>query len=400
MNRVPTNAQVFHNPAIAAKYFAQGKLVGDNLRLKIPSDQGLPDLLGEQHFLIRPQGKRLLNGLTLNTDISAISKTGGTYVRGVDALGLLMINNIEIRQNSKVLNRITAAQMWEIVQQMSDESENVIMNARVGIDSQANRATRAASPTSYCIDFAHFFGMFSVPLPVYRLDAPLEVVVTYAGPASLLVETDGTAPTFSFVASNLIATFTEVPQMLTNEIDAMSVYPIYAFDYQEMVFDIPAATASSFSYNLQQLNNKDVILINTIVRPAANFTTANACDYTTCTAVSSYTLKSSNNYISGANFDFTDTFMRQNLLHEYDFPAKDALYTQNIYPISYSTMLSEEFSDHGHKYTGSKSFRNVTDAQLTLNFASTVAAAQKVHVNAICCRRILIGPKGEVKISE
>jgi hypothetical protein len=402
MNKVATNPQLFYSAELAEYYYdSKKKLIGDQLRLRIPSDAGLPQLLGEQHFLIKPQGTRWLDSsVLLETTISAITKTGGSYVRGIDAMGIFMINNIEVRYGSEPIGRITAAQMYQIYEQMMWEDERDLMSKNVGIAVAGTRATNTAAAQTFLLDLSHLFGIFGMPFPIFKCNQPLEIVITYHGPTSLLVETDGTAPAFSFVSSNIYATYTEAHPAVTAAAINKQVWSLYGYEFLEQQFDIPAGVSNSFNFNLQQLNNRDVILINTMIRPSANLTTPLAPDYTTATALSSYTLKSSNNYISGANFDYTDTFMRQVLLHDYDFPSKDYLITKNYYPISYSNLLAEEFSDDGNKYTGSRSFRNVTDAQLTLKIASTVGTAQKVYVNAICARRLFIGQRGEIKISQ
>lgn len=399
-----SNSEIFNSGvAQASDYLSSGgnRIIGDKVRMSIIADQApTPNFNSTSIYRINNnQGNKMLTKPVLTTYVGPISKTSGTptTLALVDWFGIFCFDKIELMYNGKLLSQVTASQMYNNFIAHNSTDELAILKKQLGGGyTDAERTTLALGDQAFYLDLSQVFSLLSDPLELLLLTSPLEVRVTYAqGPATRYIRSVGTVvgPTFTYnKAAELIVCYTDIKNELTS---ILKSGPINKFYYDSISVPLSITnTATQQSFPLSQLNNNDVILITTNTRLQSDLNHVTLPTYTNNQLIPSYTLKSQGQYISGANFDYTDDYIKKVYIENVGFTGERELSQSNIYPISYASDIDSTFGEHNVGYTGSKSFTGITDAQLSLMYTSA-PAAQDVMVNVTVAKRLILD-KGQI----
>lgn len=393
---------LYNQNAILSDYIynRMGRVIGLTTNQQVRASQVLPTLGNFQSFMIPRQGLQMVTSVNLISSISAMSKTGGTYIRGTQGFGIQQYDHLELWCAGVKLSNITAEQMYTNYLENNGYDYINAMNAAVGIASTAARATAAAAAQTFSVELDECFSLFAQPLPIHLLNADLELRVYYKQSISYLVETDGTAPSFSYSDVYLDVEYTQIPDAVAKFIAervAKDEFILFGYDWINVQNTIAAGTgATQFQFAMQQLVNLNVIKMDIIARLSSDLTTALAVNYVNYQSIASYNLKSASNFICGTLFDITDSYYRQALLLKYNPVGINNLYNANIYMISYTDELDQVYGEFNNNYAGSRPFYGVTDATLTLNFASSPAAALTINTLVSFVQRYKIDKRGAI----
>lgn len=392
-----SNEQIFYNGQLAAQaYYRSGQahIMGSRQMQQIQGEGGQTLSFGQQEWRVSipKQGSMWVEKANLQIVISAITKTGGTYVRGVNALPIFMFNDIELWQGGRKLSTVYPTKIFEETYAHNDSDEIQILKPALGIDSDANRATAAAAAQTFTIEMDELFALFSQPIEYFLLREELQFRFHPISSAALLVQTDGTSPTFSITSAVLNVSYVETsPQLnkVVSDMHAKEGIPKYHYDYLELKYAIGTGQ-TQYPNVMQSLQNTDLVYLAFVLKLNSDLSTAGAYNYTNFQTLASWNIKSGSNYINDALFDITPTIYRQNQLDIYGFRGTANLLGQNIFAISWAHDLDEAFGENKNQFSGCKNMRGVVDATLNLTFSSAVAAAQTLFVEAVVAERLIL----------
>lgn len=112
-----------------------------------------------------------MNDARLVVSISAMTKTGGTYVRGVNGLGIFMFDGFRLFAGSKEKGYITSGMLFENLYKNVDSDKWTRIAANIGYDtSTTNRNTLRASAQFFSIPLKYLFNYFAKPQNVNLLE--------------------------------------------------------------------------------------------------------------------------------------------------------------------------------------------------------------------------------------
>ena len=381
-----SNNKYFSDENLHLMDFATSK--GQNLKGTTDIVQVNPDSTSTPAFdsivkyKIRAHGDKYLNKSALVCVIGALSGSGGTYIRGVNALGVFMWSRFELWQHSKHKGTIYADDIFNNILYHCDADEFALISQQIGYDtSTSNRNTLGASAQTFVLPLQRLFNVFSKPLDRSLLKDEFEIHGYLRSGVRYVIQTDKTSPTFSITNTYLDLEYLEPKSKIVNAvrqnyIDRNHVSDAW-FDVEHtQVIQTLLSGATTATINLPELQDKDVIDIQVVLRASTLLNTNDASDYTdTYIACTSWNLKSNAMYLNGVQQDITTAYYNKVV-----FPRLKFVGSKNL--ISSTTLRSEFVIPFGHNakeehvdkkaYHGSRYFKE-NDCKLTLNFGSLAA---------------------------
>lgn len=332
---------------------------------------------GDQLFLVDSRAQ---------IDISAITGTGGTYIRGVNALGLYMFDKFALYCNGELAQMITSDQVFTDLLYNIDAERWTSIAKNIGYDtSTSNRNTLAGSAQTFVIPLKWLFGLFAKPLNV-NLYKEIEVRFYLKSSIRYCIQTDKTSPTFSYsnfildseyckpYSNQIIDNYEKM--LLSNQLVFMD------YDYLQKDFNISSGSSSA-QLNLSELNDKNVSDIFIIFRPATLVGTNDISDYTdNNVALTSWNIKSGSTYLNGSNFDISFNYFKNVELQRLQFNGIQNVLNRNESVISFVDNYINNSKEDILFFSGSKPFNGIQDALININF-STIGAQ---YVCSVLCR--------------
>lgn len=343
-----------------------------------------PSAGSESQAFIGKQGDRFMETLTLAVRISSMSQTGGAFVRLLNGWLPYLFDYIRIYDNGNEIVDYNPHQIYEklLLETGSDYKDNFILKKNIGIDTDANRATKAASSQTYYLDFSKFCDIFKRPFPMFKLKSnELEFRIKLNSNFSNLIQSDGTITPFTIEDMAFYGEWVDPGQKVINMVKNMNDFPLYHLR-PTTVYHQEASGSSAFEHNLTQLANKSVAFITFKGITETNATTSKS--YTTWTTIDEHELLSSGNQLHNANFAISDDLFKKVLISDYNPKNWSVIHDANLYFISYTNDLAQELSnDHlaesGLSHIGSYYFTQ-TDVQIRRKQNSNLGAAERLYI--------------------
>lgn len=335
-----------------------------------------------------------LNDARLITKIGPMSKTGGTYVRGVNALAINMYDGFRLFSDSKESAYITSDMVFENIYKNVDSDKWARICLDIGYDvSTTNRNTLGTAPQTLVLPLKYMFNIFSKPLDISAFKK-LEIRCYLKQNIQFCLQTDGTAPTFAFTDFYLDNEYIITDPSITNYSRnlLMSGKSPVNFDYEYI--DLPFALASGVTVgdlDLPQLAGKNVVDICVVVRSSANLNTVLTSDYSDSNLpVASFNIKNGNKYINNLQQDIVINDYNRIVLPRLHFLGIKQIInrTNPAITISFSSDYSLSDVDRGQNYNGYRDFTGILNARLHLVFPSALAAASQANVFIRCIKLV------------
>lgn len=413
-NHIPnfnmSNASILYSDdATKSDYYSTGgrRLLSNDNRRKINPSTGLIPVIGNNTIIRIPKsGDAFLSNAVLEIVVAPVTKTGGTYVRLINAFGLFCMDRIELSIGGEKIDTLYPKMIEQFLVQHTYAEELEFKKPNLGYGDNTARGTAAASQQTFFIELNRYLSLLNNPLPISLLDAELEFTIYWANSVNVLVETDGTNPQFSFVSATINATYAEplgARRDLIRELAAEANgagFPIYSEEFLRITRPW-AGGALTNQFQLTELNDKNVIYMNitdnsSVVPSGASYTGYNPLDDL---KLAKYRLENNGKQIHGSEFDITDAYFKGCLMQEYSFVGIKELRSRNIYSISYSDDLKDEFEENKNEYSGSMSFRDMNSVTMKLDYESAAPANRVVTINVFMPRKHVIRKGKLVEVS-
>lgn len=166
----------------------------------VPQSSTIPISTGGTTVIEFPLQADRLGPIQLVFDISALTTTGGTFRRFSDFVGLACWEKIELRYTANSVETLYPEQLWAKAHKLySKEEYNTIIEELVGDKTVTERNNLAAAvQKDVIVDLP--FNFTKHPgrhLELYQLAQQPRIIIHWRKPEAF-VETDGTAPVFTF----------------------------------------------------------------------------------------------------------------------------------------------------------------------------------------------------------
>ena len=324
-----------------------------------------------------------LHDSRLVVKISAMTKTGGTYCRGVNSLALFMFDGFRLFSDSKEKAYVTSDMVFENIYKNVDSDKWARIAADIGYDTTVgNRNTLGASSQMFAIPLKYMFNMFSKPIDIENLKK-IEIRCYLKANIAFCLQTDGTAPTFTFNAFYLDNEYITADPKITNFSRALAISnqsPL-SFDYEYLDKPIQIASgATTVDIPLTELVGKNVIDICFQIRANTSINTVLTSDYTDSNiAITTWNLKNGNKFITNLQQDVTvvPDYVRVILARLHFIGIKQILGRTNpAITCSFAHDYSTSDTERSQKYNGYRDFTGIATPNLHLTFPALAAASQ------------------------
>lgn len=340
-----------------------------------------------------------LNDARIYIAISAITGSAGTYIRGVNGLGLFLFEGWRLFVDSKEKEYATSAQVFEHLYKNVTSDKWARIAKDIGYDtSTSNRNTLAGAAQYFAVPLKWLFNFFAKPVDITAY-ADIEIRCYLKTSVRHCIQTDKTSPTLTFnqfyLDCEYVKPIDSITQMHRDMIKS-GKSPI-VFDYEYIDRDFPIASGStSASLDLPELNDKNIIDIAVELKPAANINTNDTSDYTDSnTAITTFNIKSGNKYLNNLEQDLTvSTEYQRLILPRYHLKGIKQVVDRTNPAVIISFAHDYENSDveKQQKFHGYKSFENIRDAKINLTFSSL--GSNHIASVRVRCAKLLVNNLG------
>ena len=376
-----------HNPSTALAEYVRSNgtvVIGEKNRRVLNGDYTVPALSSssvfDHYFKLDKIGNNFYDSLKLYMQVTAPTATSSTYCRFVNNFGIFFAERFQLWYAGKMISEVTSDEAFIKMSMNNDADEYSLLMNSIGNGSTTVRNSAAAAAQTFVLELDEIIDVLRKPLPRHLLnsndDFRLMVRVRSIGD---LVETDGTAPTFSFSTFQLWYTLAQSNQYIDNFVlEKMSnPYGLSVDQVESISQDVACSAATSTSVRIANLRDKEVVYMAIYARTAA--TAADKMFSTFSGLISSWNLKSAMKYVHGAEFDYTKEMFYKSLLLNYKPANMDIFLTNNIFFISFAESLDKSFSENSsYSWYGSKSFGD-EDVDLNVNFSSAFTGTLTVR---------------------
>lgn len=377
----------------AFKLSGGSEIIGRNEVRQINSVSGSVPSRGQSFvFNVSPWGDNWVSEVSLVTSITAPTCTGaGKIAWMVNAFGLFMFERIEIHQGGRLISQYFPQHLYHRLLQDWNSDELAIEKKLLGIDTEANRKTASEDPQTFVLKLGDFITLFAQPLPVFLLNSPIQITFVFRDPIGEVCETDGTAQTFTYTDCHLSIRYIDpIGKDQINRLVRQTPFPI--FDEEVVRINrtvVGNSSQTEFRFNLQELNNKQVVQIPFFVNTQANKALGK---HTTYGAFTEFTLKSQSKFITDEQYPITDKIYRYEILPVLEADGLENLFYDNLYTICYADRLALHLDHHlcPERYSGSHDFTGTTDAELSVTYGTAPSGNEDLHIFAECVRRLAI----------
>lgn len=399
MSSNPQSSLLYSDVSTVADYYSTGgrRLLSHDSRRKINPSTGLVPVIGNNTIIRIPKsGDSFLSHAVLEVVVAPLTKTGGTYVSLINAFGLFCFDRIELSVAGEKIDTMYPKQIEQLLVQHTYAEELEYKKSNLGYGTTTERRASSSAQQTFYLELNRYFSIMNNPMPISLLDSELEFTIYWSNNLSQLVETDGTNPVFSFVSATINVTYAEpngVNRNLIKDLQSKSGsegFPIYSEEILRIMRPW-AGGASTNQFQLTELNDKNVIYLN--VTDSSNVVPSvpgASYDPIADSKIALYRLENSGKQIHGAEFDISDAYFKGCLAQEYSFIGIKELKNRNIYSISYSDDLKDEFEEHNNDYSGSMSFKDMNSVTMKLTYDSAMPANRVVTINVFMPRKHLI----------
>lgn len=396
-----TRSRIYDESAYINAFKLSGgqEINGRNEVRQLTSISGATPNRGQEFvFNLNSWGDNWVNEVSLITKISAITKTGGTYVRACNAFGLFMLDRIDIHQNGKLLSQYYPHYLYQRLLQDWNADELPVEKKLLGIASDSDRNTLAGSSQTFVLRLGDFFPLFAMPLPIFLLNDPIQLTFVFRNNISELVQTDGTSPAFTYTDCHLSVRYVDpIGKSSINSMVRSQPFPIFDEEIVRMMRTVVGnSSQTTFEFNLQELSGKQVVQIPFFVNTQANKSAGN---HITFGGLSQFTLTQASKYITDEQYPITDQIYRYEILPVLDADGLESLFADNLYTICYADHLKLHLQHHlcPERYSGSRDFTGQTDVKLSITYGSAPSANEDLYVFAECVRRLAIA-NGNIEV--
>jgi hypothetical protein len=319
----------------------------------------------------------LLDDVRLFVGISAMTKTGGTYVRGVNALGIYMFDSFSLFQNGKEKEKVYPDQIFYNILYNSTAERWSRISADIGYDtSTSNRNTLASSAQNFSIPLKWIFQFFASPLNL-NLYKELEIRFVLRTDIRQCIQTDGTNPNFTFTDLYLdrrwVKPFSN--QIISKHQELVIGGHLLHFDYEYLAKDFQVlAGATSYAADVKEFLGKNVQDFMVIIRPKSAIKTNNTSDYTDSNiSASTWNIKSGNKFLTRYEQDVTSQYYKRIQLARMSFLGVQNVYQRNEFVVSFAKNYLTSSTDTQMNWSSSQSFIGISDATINITFPALVA---------------------------
>lgn len=399
----------------ALSSLSSGSLMGQNEFVRInsytsnqPSISFNANNSGDTIIRFKKNGNAICRSCDLVMKLPALSIAGGgtgTYVRYSDSIACHLISRLQFKSNDVLLMEIDADNIRDsvIINTTSDEYETIA--SKIGSLPTADRNTKASTVQTYRLPLNKICNFFTHNLNACA-DESFQIYVQFKA-FGQVIETDGARNSTNILLStnNLLDVgldcyFIHPHQSITeNLINAynkgLGLSGKYYKNKKGSVIENRTYTnethpiangATSVSYRMQRMFDRDVVAILAKIRLNANIS---ACTYDALTAWSTYQLKAGSVRLHGFQDDNTPYESYFNLvLPSLKISNIDNFVTQDedLLIIPYAERLTSP--ENNFKFMGAKRME-YGDADLTMQFPA-LAGASTLSVSTWFYERFLV----------
>jgi hypothetical protein len=369
---------------IQAFQVSGGKIVTGELSYnKIQSEPAASSITFGSNYIelkVKRNGHRdWLKDARIYIAVSALTTTGGTYRRFVNAPMIYMHEGFRLMVDSKEEEYITADMVFEnISRHVRSDQWNRIANDIGYNTSTSARNTAASSTQAFSLALKYLFNFFSHPVDLNSY-ADIRIRCYLRNSLRHCIQTDGTSPVLTFNSYLLDAEYVTVNEHVNNMSKEMviskRVHPIYDHEYLQKDFAL-ASGATTASLDMPELSGKNVVDILVMIRATSNINTNDTSDYTDSNiAITTFNIKSGSKYLNNLQQDVTvATEYARLLLPRMHYNGINQIInrTNPAVCINFST-YEHSNTEHSHKFNGAKDFGDIRDCKINLTFSSLAA---------------------------
>jgi len=339
-------------------------------------------------FPLKQAGEKFNTKGSLVFDISAISGSGGTYIRGVNALALFLFKRFELQQDSKIKATTYPDNIYHNLKYYKNSDEYSCISQPLAINTSGNRATLAGSAQTLVIPLSLLFSLFCKPLQRSMLKGNLEIKAYLRDNLRYVIQTDKTAAVLSITDAYLDLEYVEPSKSVIEASNKMYIERGFIsqpyFNVEHIIVEKSMSSGlTSYVANLPEVSKKRIIDIEFFMRASALKDTNDVSDYTdTFIAPTSWNLKSSGKYLNGLQKDVTKTYYDKVIVPRLELSGQINLLSgtgvENTSLISFANDHKTEKTEY-KRYHGGRWFEE-NDVQLTVNFSSLAAQTDLVII--------------------
>ena len=355
-------------------------------------------------YKFKKSGDDVLDDEYLIIDISAITGTGGTYIRGVNALGLFMFKAFRLKQNNENVKVIYPDNVMQNIKYYCNSDEYATLSQQLGIYSQTDRNTLAGASQRFAIPLKLLFAVFSKALDMASIKGDLELHAELRGDVQHCIQTDKTLSTFSITNTYLDLQYIKPQPIILNTMRKMynekGGLSAPWFDITHTLLEKSIALGeTNVQFSLPSLQHCRIIDIYFFIVATSLRDTVLTSDYTdTFIAITDFSLKSGGKYLNfGLESNITKSYYDKVILPRLDFVGWKNILSgtsiENAYVISFANDHDSETSET-KKYHGGRVFAE-NDVVLEVNFSALAANSKIIALVREAGRSIV--SKGEIK---
>lgn len=389
-----SNRQVFRPKKVEDEFLqSNGARVGGNSawRYVVPDNGSSPSFGGETIYKLKSFGSNLLRNCYLKFKVSALTASVGA-AEWSNMLAITLWDRIEVVSNGQTVHQLHSSTALQTIRKIFDSVhyDNVIADLIADL-SEADRQTNAGSEQELYFPLGIYFSMLSASFPIYLLnERDTEIHVNFRQLSDCVINGDSATITDTRLEALYTDAGNQVVSRINNIVNNNHIlrsrginakgWHLQSNWYDRQTEQL-ASGSSTFQVFLPSLANQWVKSIHFTVH--ANSDLASGI-YDNFVAVSKFSLKSGGAYLSMQEVDTTDRFYNTVVLASRQVPGRDKIKDTANYGIYYTDALYAEFSaDKKRANAGSYDFRNIRDAQLTLEFDSNLASNHTCIVSIV-----------------
>lgn len=378
------------------------RVLGEETYRKISAGSGLAGVWGQdQEFVISKQGEQFLSQVYLEIKVTGVTNSDGsaTYNRFSDAAPLHMIDRIYLSQNGKQHTIITGQEIYhQLMANNSSKPLDIIKEGSFIGKSQTERADAADTGTTFYVYLDEYFSILNHAFPIFLLNDDLKLTVRWTSNEKRVIESDKQSiASFNIISSQLVCQYTKAAQSVVDYVKATKAkeggFPIYAHKFNIVKHAIAPGSGTASSVFLGTLHQKDIL---TLMLALQDDTDVAAGRPTVFKPLGSWNLKSASKNIHGVEFDVDPDFFKKVQLNDYYPNGSDYFLKNNVYMISYSNHLGEEFSEINQQYSFSRYFAE-RDAQLNVTLPSNPVNGMTLNIMSTEVHLMIIDANGNIQ---
>lgn len=323
-----------------------------------------------------------LDDSSIVLDIAPLSKTGGNFVRLVNAGATKVFHKLEVFYNASQLAKIESQELYQFFYLSHEDNYfDSIVKSQLGIGTETERNTLGTAKQQLVIPLRCFKFLFSKKFPLFMLEDELEFKFTYVNSFANIMETDGTEPQLTINNVYLDTQYVR-NRSVANYCRKMKVHNFIGLSTHR-IQPILDSGKTEYIEKVDMLKDRHISFITLALVGNSNI----AKNDTVYKKIDKYALKDSGTFLSNKNIDIDDSTFKKVLLYSMNPLNIKNLHNDNLYIIPYNSDMSQElyhnnsvhYDSWSQHLTSSKLFTE-SNITLELKFDSNLGSNDRLYV--------------------